>query len=317
MKKVLFASTALVMTAGMAAAEVTISGFAEIGIFGGTGVEDQFHTDIDATFTMSGTTDNGLTFGASIDLDESDGNPSAAFNNNTQGGESIFISGEFGTLTWGDTDGAFDWALQEVAIGGTINDSNTSHAGYSGNNGLDGEYYDGQIVRYEYVLGDLAFALSLEIDDTGVGDEAIGLGARYGTDLGGVRVNFGLGYQTVDTNAGVDVDIVGVSADARFANGFRAIVNYSDRDDMPDRINGTNVLVDSHWAIGLGYTLDAWTFAVNYGSFDTNLGDADGYALNVSYDLGGGAELQVGYSDEDTDFGTEEDRYDIGLALSF
>ncbi|KKL69695.1 hypothetical protein LCGC14_2112360, partial [marine sediment metagenome] len=72
MKKVLFATTALVASTSFAMADVDLSGVAEMGIFGGDGIEDQFHTDIDVTFSMSGSTDNGLTFGASIDLDESD-----------------------------------------------------------------------------------------------------------------------------------------------------------------------------------------------------------------------------------------------------
>ena len=131
MKKVLLATSALVASAGIASAQgVELSGHAEMGIIGGSAIETQFHTDIDVTFTMSGETDNGLTFGASIDLDESDGSgtgatavgASAAFGNTTQGGETVFISGSFGTLTMGDTDGAFDWALTEVAIGGAIAD---------------------------------------------------------------------------------------------------------------------------------------------------------------------------------------------------
>ena len=72
MKKILFASTALVATAGVAAAEVTISGYAEMGIFNPSteDAETQFFTDLDVTFTMSGEADNGLVFGATIDLDE-------------------------------------------------------------------------------------------------------------------------------------------------------------------------------------------------------------------------------------------------------
>ncbi len=75
MKKVLLASTALVMTAGVAAAQgVELSGYAEIGV---KGTEDNFgrstevfHHDFDVKITLSGETDNGLTFGATIDLDE-------------------------------------------------------------------------------------------------------------------------------------------------------------------------------------------------------------------------------------------------------
>lgn len=40
MKKVLFATTALVATAGVAAAEVSLSGYAEIGIVGGMRYDD-------------------------------------------------------------------------------------------------------------------------------------------------------------------------------------------------------------------------------------------------------------------------------------
>jgi outer membrane protein OmpU len=71
MKKVLFATTALVATAGVASADIALSGVAQMGIQGGSGgATTQFVQDIDITFTMSGTADNGTTFGAAIDLDE-------------------------------------------------------------------------------------------------------------------------------------------------------------------------------------------------------------------------------------------------------
>ena len=179
MKKLFLATTALSISVGCASAQgVEITGSAEMGIIGGDSVGDtfQFHTDIDVTFTFTGETDNGLTFGGSIDLDESDGSggsvSSLAFGNTTQGGETIFLSGSFGTVTMGDTDGAFDWALQELGALGSIDDSHTAHLGYNGNSGLDGRY-DGQIVRYDYSFGDFAFAVSVELDDAGVGDPVL------------------------------------------------------------------------------------------------------------------------------------------------
>ena len=80
MKKVLFATTALVATAGVASAEVALTGFAEMGITGGDNafgdtyssgatnppvddVNTNLHTDIGVTFTLSGETDGGLAFG--------------------------------------------------------------------------------------------------------------------------------------------------------------------------------------------------------------------------------------------------------------
>ena len=69
MKKLLLASTALVgMTGAAAAAEITLSGYAEIGIFGGSGpnadnnltgstaeTETQFHNAWQVNFDFSGT----------------------------------------------------------------------------------------------------------------------------------------------------------------------------------------------------------------------------------------------------------------------
>jgi outer membrane protein OmpU len=122
---------------------------------------------------MSGTADNGTTFGAAIDLDEN-----AAGVNQDDAGVAIFISGDLGTLTLGDTDGALDWAMQEVDFNGaaSINDDHTTHAGFNGNGGLDG-HYDGQILRYDYSFGDFSVALSVEQDDnqTAMGD-ALGVG---------------------------------------------------------------------------------------------------------------------------------------------
>ena len=54
--------------------------------------------------------------------------------------------------------------------------------------------------------------------------------------------------------------------------------------------------------MGIGYTVDEWTFSVNYGQYTedqpetTNDPEQSGFAVVVNYDLGGGAEVQLGYS---------------------
>ncbi len=308
MKKVLLASTALALTAGMAAAEVSLSGYAELGIFqvddgtGSSGDNIEFHTDIDVTFTLSGETDSGLQFGASIDLDESDGNTatgaSPAFSANTQGGESIFVKGDFGTITMGDTDGAFDWAMTEVFWGTSIADDHSTHAGASGNAGLDGTY-DGQIARYDYSFGNFAFALSAELDDTGTGDTVLGAGVKYSMDMGGTSLGFGVGYQ----DDGVS-DVAGISVDAAFAGGIGARVNFSTQD------NGTTST--DHMALGLSYTSGPLLVEANYGEFDNGTTSTDGFGAAVNYDLGGGAVVMVGYGTDDN-----ADRFSAGLGLSF
>jgi outer membrane protein OmpU len=337
MKKVLFATTALVASAGIASAQgVEISGSAEMGIIGGDGIETQFMQSVDVRFSMSGETDNGLTFGATIDLDDT----ADSANNRSGAGAlipmtglgdvtgfadfTVFISGSFGTLTMGDTDGALDWAMTEVNIGGSIADNETGHAGFNGN-GTNS--YDSQIVRYDYSFGDFAFAVSAELDDTGVSDPNLGIGFKYSGDLGGVTLGVGLGYEF----DGV-VDYVGVSLTAKMDNGFEARFNYSDFGTAGMILDHSGIgglttnFVDSHMAIGVGYTMDAITVGANYGVYNATIpgwADSTGFGLAVDYDLGGGAVVQFGYGSSsvqntlvlgDT---VSTNTFSLGLAMSF
>lgn len=349
MKNILFATTALVASAGFASAEVTVTGFAEMGIIGGEAIVEndngtigfgddffeveningQFHTDIDVTFTMSGVADNGLTFGASVDLDEADDSlfgGSLAFGNTTQGGETIFVSFGAATLTMGDTNGAFDQAMREVNYaGGSINDDeeHIAFGGY-GNNGLDGTY-DGQIARFDYAFSGVTASLSAEVDDFGDSDPVWGVGVRYSGSMSGVDLGVGVGYQTVNVDTGggdFTTSIVGVSVDAGFSNGVTAGFTYTQAD-----FDGTD---GSHGAVGLAYEMNALAIGVNYGHYVLD-GDetVSGFGLAASYDLGGGLVAQFGYGNStahDVFFTnaaqTETDdltynTYSLGLAMSF
>ncbi len=341
MKHILLATTALVATAGVASAEIALSGSAEMGVIGGSEIETQFHTDIDVTFTMTGEADNGLTFGASVDLDES--NDGDAFGNTTQGGETIFVAYGPVKLTMGDVDGGFDAAMSEAIIGSAIADDHEqgasiiadeglaserefSFGGYSGNSGLDGSY-DGQIAQVQYSASSFTGYLSVELDDTEDGGDPIwGLGVRYSADLAGLALGFGLGYQTGDLNGSADdgdQTVWGVSVDTTFNNGIQAILNYSEHDFGTDDDQ-------QHVGIAFGYTMNALTIGVNMGKFDNRGGDADlstkGYGLAVDYDLGGGLQAQFGYGYAEIDYdpaGSANDisedanSWSLGLAMSF
>ncbi|MGB5560116.1 MAG: porin [Paracoccaceae bacterium] len=315
MKKILFATTALVATAGFASAEVALSGYAEMGIFGGSDIETQFWNDIDVKFTLSGETDGGLSFGATIDLDELNGDSidaqgggeSAGFGGHGENDSSVFVSGSFGTLTMGDTDGAFDWAMAEVARGTAIADDHSSHAGFSGNGGFDGTY-DGQIARYDYSFGDFSVAASAELDDTGADNAVLGLGFKYSTDLGGVALGFGLAVQHIDS----DNQLIGVSVAGDMDNGINFNLNYTDA-----TVGGTD---GSHTGVGIGYSMDALLVQVNWGRFSVDgAPDVDGYGLVVNYDLGGGAVLMAGYGSGDAPSGNGggDDTFSAGIGLSF
>lgn len=329
MKSILFATTALVATAGIAAAEVTLTGSAEMGIFGNENADTenaQFHTDIDVTFGMSGEADNGLSFGASVDLDEEIGDNNASTggaesgatrNDADDGGATMFVAYGGAKLTMGDTDGALDAAMKEAIIGASIRDDN-EHAGYNGNSGLDGNY-DGQVARFDYSFDAFTGSLSAETDDSGTDNDPIwGLGVRYVGDLAGLSIGVGLGYQTTDDDNAAD-EAWGISLDTTFANGIVAIANYSEV-----AYTAAGAEDETHWGVAFGYTMNALTVAVNYGEYDNVAGvdgdEASGWSLIGNYDLGGGIEAQFGYAQNDTETGGADDDYDtysLGLAMSF
>jgi len=331
MKKVLFATTALVATAGIAAADVTLSGSAEMGIFGGdsisntTGVvtarNSQFLQDIDVTFTMSGTTDAGLAFGTAVDLDETAGNVGT-----DDAGVAVYISGAWGKLTLGDTDGGFDYAMAEVPTGGSIADDQEG-AGHSGHGGLDG-IYDGQILAYTYSVAGMGVALSMEVDDANTGgtqrDAALGLGLTYAADLGVTTLKLGVGYQQGEVTKNTEDTITGFSAGSTIA-GVTWGLTYSQQARQGQARDIT------HTGFGASYTVDALTLAVNTGRYEDGvMGAAPTFSsghkashtgLAATYALGGGANFRMGYGNNDvrTAAGvkTSSDTWSMGLSMSF
>ncbi|MDT0681214.1 porin [Roseicyclus sp. F158] len=321
MKNILLTSTALVAFAGAVAAEVTITGSAEMGVFGGGESATQFFQDVDVKFTLTGQTDGGLSFGAAVDLDEA-GNLGNELDDQ---GVAIFVSGGFGTLTMGDTDGALDFVLTDAGdIGnpGSITDNETEHFGYLGSY-LDGAgFADGQIIRYNYSFGDFAVAVSMEqnafgddglvledqilgtidfgggaidsIDDFGAedfDDVNYSIGGTYETEFGGAAVTLGLGYQHA------------ASADV-----------------FPfDVIDGSEVYASDADAIGVGaaFTLDSgFTAGFTYTDFNFGddfilLGDGGGFpGVDDDEALGG-----VRY--DSTGFELDGRHFGIGMGYTF
>lgn len=314
MRKLLLATTALVGTAGIASAEISLSGFAEIGVYSNgkdsatkiastnyktsneAGGEMNFHTDIDATFKMNLQTDNGLSISTAVDIDEASG--AATGNDADDGGIAVTVAGDFGSVTVGDTDGGYDWALTETAVGGALKDDHTGHAGYDANSGLDGSI-DGQIVRWSYTSGAFGIGVSME-QGTGkrssnattgkVEDDPadiIGIGVKYTLGTGAGDVTLGLGMQNgsvvegtatpTKSNKAKDASMFGMSASMKLGGGLQLIANYSTRTvsypigtgmDTADAGTATKAydITTTHTGLGLGYTVDALTIGFNYGS---------------------------------------------------
>jgi len=295
MKKLLIASTALVATAGMAAADITMSGYAEIGMRdAGGAVGMEMHSDMDIGFKLSGATDNGLTFGASIDLDEVAGGIAS-----TGGPHAVHVSGAFGTLTMGDTDGALDKANAEVAALTTIADDHSTHAGYNGGAGLDA----GDILRYDTTYAGFGISASIAQSDVAVANDVIAYGVT--TTLGTVAVS--AAFQDNNTQ-----DITAVSAKTT-VGGLGMTVNYSEAS------MGTAATSYEHSGFGLNYTMSGVNLHANYGSFDFDNGtSADGFGLAANYGLGGGATVMVGYGNGTAQGATADvTTFSVGLGLSF
>ncbi len=123
MKSGIFATTALIATAGVAAADISLSGDARMGI---TSVQTAAPNDQEAVFssrmrvlfTASGQTDNGLSFGGSFRATSNGGGTSSV------GASAVFVSGAFGTLTMGDITAANKAATSDLAgVGFTDEDA--------------------------------------------------------------------------------------------------------------------------------------------------------------------------------------------------
>ncbi|MDB2651197.1 porin [Amylibacter sp.] len=331
MKKLLLASTAIVATAGMAAADITMSGYAEIGMRdAGGAVGMEMHSDMDIGFKLSGASDNGLTFGASIDLDEvSNGIAS------TGGPHAVHVSGAFGTLTMGDTDGALDKANAEVAALTTIADDHSTHAGYNGGAGLD----SGDILRYDTTAAGFGISASIGQSDVAVANDVMGYGVT--TSIGSVAVS--AAYQADNTQ-----DITAVSAKTSIG-GLTITANYSEATMAATAaVTGVdasivaatstavayNILAVTalaeinnsyeHTGLGLAYSVNGVNLHANFGQYDYDDGSqADGYGLAANYSLGGGATVMVGYGSGNaratvaTPQAGDVSTFSVGLGLSF
>ncbi|MEC9197652.1 MAG: porin [Pseudomonadota bacterium] len=315
MKKILFATTALIATAGIASAEVALTGWAEMGIMGGEGgvdaSNDQFVTRVDVNFSMSGESDNGITFGASVDLDETDGATSNAFVENSQGGETIFISGDFGTLTMGDTDGALDKAVAETDLMGDIDDSSTGFS-VKGMAFMDG-LQDNQVARFDYSVAGFGLSVSAETPNAGDDRATFGLGATYTVALGGADLDLGLGYQ-----GGEDAEGWGLSAGTTVA-GVSLVANYA---EGIANAAGSADVVTKYYNIAATYSVDALTVGANYGEQHVDgVSTLKGFGLAAEYDLGGGLKVLAGYGESGDDVvGVLDDAassYSLGLKMAF
>ena len=310
MKQFLASTAILAITAGIAAAEVKISGSARMGLIDDFGDGDVLMTSrVRVTFDMSGETDTGLSFGASVRADQSG-------QGNTENDDSVvYVSGAFGKLSMGDVDGAAAAAVGQVSGVGLTGLGDYNEIAYVLGN-------EDTSALYEYSTGDLSFFLSAQPN---AGNSNYGVGVSY--KMGDYK--FAIGYESTEDNSTPGSgwpDKIGFSA--FWPNGVSQIVLGADATFGPvttkvrfaryDEDNSTGGM--DQFALSVDYAVDALTLTGYYSNFRGTDGyegnDGDFYGLGASYDLGGGASVVGGYSR--IDYGVDpESAFDVGLSFKF
>lgn len=320
MKKLLFASTATAALAigGMASAQgIALFGDARLGL--GYNIanngdtldgDPQFEDDVRAVsrvrfgVNMTGTTNSGITFGATVRADNAAGGAGGDIG---QRAGNVFVSGAFGTLTYGDTDGADEQHIGDLpgnfSLTGLGDQNETlfisnggSYDFFTDESGRDfaEDPFARPTVRYDYDIAGFGLSASTDRDL-----EDIGVGGSYTFDFGGNAFTAGLGYhnyaQVFDAEEGT-LFSGGEQYSAALSGslaGFEAGVIYT----MADGDGGSEF--DT---LGVGLTTTVSDFGVGgyYRQIinaSGSVADADGdetYGLTAMYDLGGGASVNGG-----------------------
>ena len=317
MKKILFATTALVATAGMAAAEVSFSGYGRFGaasnfdvgspasISGGaatlgtTGVYSRIRLQID----MSTEADNGLTFGARLRYEATSFNGAGAPINTFNAARFYAKAGGF-ELGVGNIYGAIEWmpglymSTQSAGIGlSGLGFSNlVTNTNAKGRFGWDAYSSAGagaatrNGVEVIYSAGD--FGGHLSHSGTGA-TERTALHLSYAFNDWTVA----LGYQdaALATQDKLVLTVGGKIGPAKIG------LAYADNDGISKF--GLYANVD----VGAATRVDAFITS------EDGVAGGESYGLGVSHNLGGGASLEAGVvSDTANNVG-----YDLGIRFNF
>lgn len=307
MKKVLLASTALVLSAGVVAADVTVGGSGRMGVLYydddiknayGNDSNYEFTSRIRITFAASGETDGGLAFGGSIRADNASGG-----NAGTDG--SVFLSGDFGTISMGDVDGGTEVVVGDLAFVSLTGLGDQNEFIYLGNDGVTRPN-----ATYTYASGGLTLALGMS------DEEQYSAGVGYDGGIWSV----GFGYEKMPKGGSIGIEIDGETIEA-----------FQDVDDEVHQLIGgaavtfsgvtlkgiwgqfdidqAGVDVVNQYGVSAEGTFGATTVAAYYREIEglkgVTYGDpADGntvgddhiklYGVGAEYDLGGGASVAGG-----------------------
>lgn len=307
MKKVLLATTAVALSAGVAYAEVSISGIARMGLqytdtpagtAAKTTIEKRMTVDINATTETS----SGITFGATMRLRSEENIATFA------AGARVFLQTSGFELAMGNINGAIESmpglydpsvGLTGLGWGGLV--TNTAGDGYWGWDAYSSTGNGAEGVEVTYTAG--AFTGHLSYSDNSVGglsSNGLNSGVKRTAAYGAYTMNdwtVALGLQESNALGGAEdkaiLTVGGKLGD--YSVGF----GYADN-------NGTK-----KFALNGAATFGATTVSAYVADEDT-AGTDTAYGLGVSYDLGG-ASIVGGFAHTESDV----NRADLGVSFSF
>ncbi|MTH65257.1 porin [Paracoccus shanxieyensis] len=324
MKKVLFATSALVMSAGFASAEVAVSGDGRMGVIY-DGNDAQFSSRARVKFTLTGESDAGLSFGGAFRVDQEDYNSdyrSAA--KGTRG--VVWISGTYGKLSMGDPVGAAEAAIGDLyEVGYTEGEfgGDIEEIGFLVGDGNNRD--QGPTALYEYTINNISLYASMTDgvntfgnaifgSGTTVIDPETGLEVVTNTDSADLAYSVAAKYEgsnfwaSLSYSKNGDAKEIGLGAEATFNNfAFKGV--YMDYEDIALQYTAglaasyqmDAILVKGFWR------QDKWEEVTGDEKYDS-------FGIGADYDLGGGAVLAGGIID--TDY-LDDTVVDFGVKFSF
>ena len=242
MKKVLLATSALTLSAGFASADVSMSGTGGAGVFGANGADLSVYSGVDLGFALSGASDNGMTFSASLDMGGGQTLDAGDFELDTQDmgvddnvSVTIGVSGLTIVLSQNGVDDLYDDdKAGDIGISGAMGDLTYSvptslSVGYSAGaiSGSVATSDDGDAsnVSISYAMGDITISAESDTD-------------RAGADTSSVTVSYAMSDgMTVSLENSEDVNelsvaytsgaiSVGISADDAATESWEATMAY-------------------------------------------------------------------------------------------
>jgi outer membrane protein OmpU len=298
MKSILLASVSVVAFAGAAAAEghetpITFGGSATLG-YNDT-VEEDFYWEADLGVTMTQALNNGLTAGASFNLNIADDN---------RGGDVVADSYVL-SLTAGDLGGLFFGDVDPVAESNWGGVDGSAVAGF---NDADVHF---DVALFEAILrGEVNFGATTAMVSFGVDTDGVGLG----NDIDAMQVylsssfgafNVALAYQE---EFGPTPEILGVEAGTSFGGADVTLAYETDGTETSMGVAlsypigpitagayyTSNEIADASFGVSAAYAAGAITLDAAY---DVDQG-ADGvFGLDATYDLGNGIMVLAGLAD--------------------